>query len=222
MREIPSPEGPYRSRLVYTVDEIDRICSDALRQVELLPQGPQKIRIERFLEKYFKVVAVYEDLEEGVLGGTFFADNGRVTRIVISKELEQDVRLPSTLAHEGGHGLLHAILFIDPQKSSLFGRGKFEPKIMCRSEDIRAARKAYDGKWWEWQANRAISGLLLPKKLVANAMEGFLEETVLTHRLPESNRKRAEKHVADVFGVSITVARIRLEEMFEPNEASLL
>src|SRR6266446_9544053 len=98
MREIPSPEGPFRSRLVYTVDEIDQICSDALRQVGLMPEDPQKIRIERFLEKYFEVVPAYEDLEQGVLGGTFFADNGRVIRILISKHLEQDVRLPSTLA----------------------------------------------------------------------------------------------------------------------------
>ncbi len=222
MREIPSPEGPFRSRLVYTVDEIDQICSDALRQVGLMPEDPQKIRIERFLEKYFEVVPAYEDLEQGVLGGTFFADNGRVIRILISKHLEQDVRLPSTLAHEGGHGLLHAILFIEPQKGALFSRGKSEPKIMCRSEDIRAAGKAYDGKWWEWQANRAISGLLLPKKLVMKAIEDFLEKTILTHRLPESNRRIAEKHIADVFGVSMTVARIRLEEMFEPNEPSLL
>jgi Zn-dependent peptidase ImmA (M78 family) len=222
MKEIPSLEGPFRSRLVYTVDEIDQICSDALRQVGLMPQNPQKIRIERFLEKYFNVVPYYEDLEYGILGGTFFADNGCVTRIVISKHLEEDVRLPSTLAHEGGHGLLHAILCIEPQKRSLFGTGQPEPKIMCRNEDIRAARKAYDGKWWEWQANRAISGLLLPKELVAKAMQEFLQNTALTHYLPESNRQRAEKHVAKVFGVSITVARIRLEEMFEPNEPSLL
>jgi hypothetical protein len=221
MREISAPEGPFRSRLVYTVDEIDQVCSDSLRQVGLMPQSPQKIRIERFLEKYFEVVPAYEDLETGVLGGTFFADNGRVIRIVISRDLEHDIRLPSTLAHEGGHGLLHAILFIDPQKSSLFGR-KSEAKIMCRSEDVRAATKAYDGKWWEWQANRAISGLLLPKKLVVKAIEEFLEKTTLTHYLPESNRQIAEKHVADVFGVSITVARIRLEEMFEPNESSTL
>jgi hypothetical protein len=101
MREIPSPEGPFRSRLFYTVDEIDQICSDALRQVRLMPQDPEKIRIERFLEKYFKVVPAYEDLEEGVLGGTFFADSGRVIRILISKQLEQDVRLPSTVGPRG-------------------------------------------------------------------------------------------------------------------------
>ena len=222
MREISSPKGPFRSRLFYTVDEIDQICGDALRQVGLMPQEPQEIRIERFLEKYFKVVPTYEDLEEGVLGGTFFADSGRVIRILISKQLTQDIRLPSTLAHEGGHGLLHATLFIDPQKASLFGRGKSQPSIMCRSEDIRAVKKAYDGKWWEWQANRAISGLLLPKKLVLRAIEEFLEKTPLTHRLPESNRQRAEKRTAEVFGVSIAVSRIRLEEMFEPNEPTLL
>src|SRR5271165_5484067 len=101
MREISSPKGPFRSRLFYTVDEIDQICGDALRQVGLMPQEPQEIRIERFLEKYFKVVPTYEDLEEGVLGGTFFADSGRVIRILISKQLTQDIRLPSTLAHEG-------------------------------------------------------------------------------------------------------------------------
>ena len=32
----------------------------------------------------------------------------------------------------------------------------------------------YDGRWWEVQANRAMSGLLCPRPLVREAMKPFL------------------------------------------------
>ncbi len=40
-------------------------------------------------------------------------------------------------------------------------------------------KKAYDGRWWEWQANRAIGGLLLPKNLVNSALEGMLAKSAV-------------------------------------------
>jgi len=74
---------------------------------------------------------------------------------------------------------------------------------MCRSNEISPAATAiipkYDGKWWEWQANRAISGLLLPKPLVAKLVEQFTEQNQFGSILKESLRATAENEVAKTF-----------------------
>ena len=223
MKSFPSRDGPFGRRLIYELHEMDQICEDALRKVNLLPTHPEPIRVERFLEKFFEVRVLYDEIEDGVMGCTVFDRRGRVTGFMISPEIESDGaksserRLRSTLAHEGGHGLLHPQLFIrDGDTASLIGTAEIEkPRIMCRARDIAAAgSKAYDGRWWEWQANRAIAGVLLPKKLVAAAVESFLVQSALMPNLDESRRPQAERQVADAFDVNPVVARIRLEEMY--------
>lgn len=223
MKSFPTREGPFGRRLIYELPEIDQICEDALRSVNLLPAIPEPIRVERFLEKFFEVHVLYEEIEVGVMGCAAFDRTGRVTGFMISPEIEADGaksserRLRSTLAHEGGHGLLHPQLFMrDSDTGNLLGNAAAEkPRIMCRARDIGAARsKAYDGRWWEWQANRAIAGILLPKKLVAAAVASSLDKSALMPNLDESNRSQAERLVAQTFDVNPVVARIRLEEMF--------
>jgi hypothetical protein len=96
-------------------------------------------------------------------------------------------------------------------------------RILCRDEDIRPATKKprYNGRWWEWQANRAIGGFLLPKILVRQTCARFMESSKVTKSpwLPDGARDAAEREVANVFDVNSVVARIRLDEMF-PAEAA--
>src|SRR5438045_831977 len=112
MKEFISREGPYRRRLVYETTEIDQICEDALRTIQLLPATPQPIKIDLFLEKYFEVRVIYEDLGEEILACTVFNRLGAVTGFILSSRIEDKEtkssqrRARSTLAHEGGHGLL--------------------------------------------------------------------------------------------------------------------
>lgn len=224
MKEIPSKEGPYPVRLVYEPDEIDQICEDALRSVKLLPSEPQAIQVDRFLEKYFEVEVVYEEIGKGILGSTVFNSRGAVTGFLISPKIEEDGteagerRARSTIAHEGGHGLLHSRLFIIDPTPSLFGdstRSK-DSNFLCREGDIGAAgsKGGYDGRWWEWQANRAIGGLLLPKRLVRKVAAGYLEEGKLGPELPQEKRTALEREVAALFDVNRIVARFRVEEIF--------
>ena len=218
MKELRNLSGPFPRRLFFTAEEIDQICSDSLRSVGLLPETPAAIRIERFLEKYFNVTPSYESLGPGILGGTVFSNKGRVLAVLISSRLvdEEDIRLNSTLAHEAGHGLLHASLFLDEQQGNLFGKPAEAPKIMCRESEVHPVSvRAYDGRWWEWQANRAISGLLLPKRLVAQSLGDLLVDSSITHYLPATNLPHAVKRISEVFAVSRAVSRIRLEEFAE-------
>ena len=226
MKEFRTRDGPYPLRLQYEISEIDDICQDALKACGLLPAEPQSIKVDRFLEKYFEVRVLYEDMEDEIMGCTISDRKGRVTGFIISSRIEDDGsksgerRARSTLAHEGGHGLLHPKLFIEDQTMPLFGEtDKALPRFLCRKSDIApaAGTPRYDGKWWEWQANRAIGGLLLPRRLVRKAVSDLLQSGALGPILPESERSVAERILAEVFDVNPAVARIRLHEMFPAN-----
>jgi hypothetical protein len=163
---------------------------------------------------------------EGVMGSTVFSSKGAVTGFTIAPWIEEEGtptaerRVRSTLAHEGGHGLLHPKLFIADQTADLFNypsENQRPRNFLCRSSDISPSATAipkYDGRWWEWQANRAIGGLLLPRPNVRKLVVSYLEETTFGQSLKESQRAKAEREIAEIFDVNSVVARIRLEEMF--------
>ncbi len=228
MKTYPTSSGPFPERPVYKIEEVELICEDELRKVGLFPSEPGPIRIERFIEKRLKIVPKYEDLPEGILGCTKFGPKG-VQEIIISRRLTEENsrvaerRVNTTLAHEAGHGLLHAHLFVlgQPPKS-LFGGcvDPNEPKILCRQDTIEGVQDrkkiSYGGQWWEFQANLAIGGLLLPRRLVEIALEPFLvEKGQLGNKLLEPVRKeKALRELVEVFDVNPIVARIRIEGIF--------
>lgn len=224
MKEYRAKEGRFSLRLHYDLAEIDTICLGALREANMLPSQPQAIEIDRFLESYWGVRLVYEDHDHDTTGSTVFSSKGRVTGFTVARWLDEegsttsDRRLRSTLAHEGGHGLLHQKLFIADPTPSLFeaDRGLDGPRnFLCRSSDIQpVGATPYNGQWWEWQANLAIGGLLLPIPLVRKIVAPFTEETRFGETLKEYQRVIAERELAEVFDVNPVVARIRLAEMF--------
>jgi hypothetical protein len=230
--------GPFAERPYFEAAEIEEICREALSSVGLYPAEPRAIRIDRFIEKRFAVDPVYEELPKGVLGYTEFGPNG-VQRVVISRALDDEGsqtaerRIRTTLAHEGGHGLLHAHLFaLGARGASLFGEGMDprRPKIMCREEGPAepgravSRSKSYDGRWWEYQANQAIGGLLLPRPLVERSVSALTEERGSFGRrtLSASCRAEAVSTLTDVFNVNAAVAKIRLEELYPAAEDAQL
>jgi hypothetical protein len=220
------PERPY-----FSDREIEKLCVDELRKVGLYPSHPGPVRIERFIEKRFKVSPTYADLPDGVLGFTKFDANG-VREIVIAASLEgpegtpTERRLRATLAHEGGHGLMHAHLFaLGTKPASLFGDGDSAPKILCR--DMLGETQpthGYDGRWWELQANKAIGGLLMPRSLVEEAIRSFTAPlgSLGQVTIPETNRDAAVRELANIFNVNPVVARIRLADIFPAEESGQL
>ena len=218
-RSGPSGRAPY-----FTSSQIDNMCCDELRGVGLYPASPEPIRIDRFIEKRFNVSPQYEDMPDGVLGFTRFGKDG-VKAVVISSALDSDNskvsarRLRTTIAHEGGHGLLHAHLFaLDDIPLHLFDRDSHSgDQILCRDVhgDERKAHR-YDGRWWEVQANRAMGGLLCPKPLLQDAIRPFLSSVGMlsTEVLEEARREEAVRALAKVFDVNPAVTRIRLADLY--------
>jgi hypothetical protein len=230
MKTIRSKSGPVGERPHFKPSEIDRICSDELRKHGLFPSSPQPVRIDRFVEKRFGVVPQYEDLPDGVLGYTKFSKNG-VNGIVISAALDAEGtkvaerRIRTTLAHESGHGLLHAYLFaLDVKPLHLFDDDSHSNhQILCR--DVQGEERKgrnYDGRWWEFQANRAIGGLLCPRPLVQEALQRFFVHVgLLGEVIDENRREEAVRALAQIFDVNPIVAKIRLTEMCPPSTGQL-
>ena len=226
MKSLRAQHGPFKERPYYTDSEIEKTCVDELQRVGLLPQSPEPIRIDRFIEKRFGVAHEYEDLPPGLLGYTRFSKSG-VAQIVVARSLDDnsvvnDRRVRSTLAHEAGHGLLHAHLFVVTGQSSLFPDGQgASPRVLCRDDRGPGGTK-YQGEWWEYQANRTIGGLLLPRQLVLKALKPFLEPVGLLgiSNLPRDRRGDAAMRLADSFDVNPIVAVLRLSELFPEQDGA--
>lgn len=227
MKTFRSTNGPFVERPYYKEQEIEDICIAELKGVDLYPTTPSPIRIDRFVEKRFHVTPTYEDLGAGVLGLTTFDSKG-VHAIMVSRFLDEEGtgsaerRIRTTLAHEAGHGLLHEYLFLSATQTaaSLFAdfSDPESPKVLCRDIPYASSvrRRGYDGRWWEYQANRAIGALLLPRPLVESALDALIEPNGLLggRMLVPNRREEGARILAGIFDVNPVVARIRLEELF--------
>lgn len=231
MKTFRSKAGPFAEQPFYSLSEIESICTDELQKLNLYPAEPAPIRIDRFIEKRFGIQPSYEALPKGLLGFTLFGTKG-VEQIVVARALDEEGtkpaerRLRTTLAHEGGHGLLHAHLFLlEFRNNSLFGDGiaPDAPKILCREGEVAGAddgakkRPAY--RWWEFQANQAMGALLLPKTLAQRTLAPLLvaQGTFGSSFLPAKRRDEAIRLLAATFDVNPVVARIRLEALQPPS-----
>ena len=204
---------------------MDRIAVEELLSVQLLPSSLEPVRIERFVEKRFSLARVsYEQLPPGILGYTQFGQNG-VEAIFVSRSLTEERtrvserRINSTIAHEAGHGLLHGHLFmLDSFPLQLFETDSdvTPARILCRDNSAEEKRSPrYDGRWWEFQANRMIGCLLMPKPLVLSAITPYMssEGNLGAPRLDDADRDRAERELAEAFDVNRPVAKIRLASL---------
>ena len=231
MKTTKTPNGPFTERPYYERSEIELTAIDALRSVDLLPKSPEPIRVERFIEKKYRIVPEYDNLPEGLLGFTEFGRNG-VERVVVSRSLADvgsrsaDRLVTSTLAHESGHILLHgylfALKFVEGSRN-MFGDDMevSDRTVLCREETVsgshvQPSRSRYDGRWWEYQANLVIGALLLPRPLVDMALGDVLSSpSVLGMKnLPPERHEEAAQLLADAFAVNPIVARIRIQELF--------
>lgn len=219
MKIIPSKSGQFRERPYFKEGEIDRMCADELRKAGLYPKEPGPIRIDRFVEKRFSLTPTYDDLPDGVLGFTKFGAKG-VVEIVIARSLDDENsviaerRVRSTMAHEAGHGLAHtAFIAMANGSRDLFTEGPNKDSVLCRGVH---GYGRYSGEWWEFQANEAIGGLLLPRDLVARALQPYLVDlgSLLGPTLDPARREKAITEMAELFNVNPAVSRIRIEGMY--------
>jgi len=213
------------TRPYYTETDVEHMCEDALREFGYYPSSPQRVNIDRFIEKRFKLSLRFEDMPQGVLGFSKFGANGMVSMHISQALADEDSRaaerrVSTTLAHEAGHGLMHSHLFALPDyDSTLFGHNQDveAQKILCRDEQA-TPKRSYDGRWWELQANMAIGPLLMPRKLLHEALKPFLRArgTFGAEEINPTRREEAVRQLAEIFEVNPAVARIRIEKLYKP------
>jgi hypothetical protein len=224
MKTRKNATSPFGMVLYLKRDEIDQMCEDALREAKLLPDKPATIKIDKFIESHFKCTLDFgTDLGTDVMGFTFFSPKGAPVVVGVSPNLcdgtkVNDRRVRTTLAHEAGHCLIHPILFMpDIDTSSLFGTNVDVKKrqILCRQQDFEGGR-SYDGRWWEFQANCAIGGFLLPNRLFRTACEKYLVPvgSLGLNEIPSEKREMAARELSEVFDVNPKVVAIRLNNLF--------
>lgn len=225
MKTVRTKAGPFKERPYFELHDIELMCLHELQASNLYPTTPSPIRIDRFIEKRFKISHQYDDLPDGLLGFTKFGPDG-VEAIIVSRALSDEGsqaaerRINTTLAHESGHGLMHAHLFaLGKKPKGLFGDDADEtPEILCRNIPGTPARgkSSYDGRWWEFQANRAIGALLLPRPLVDEALKPYLipKGMLGAYDLDRRHEDQAIATVSESFDVNPAVAKIRLDEMY--------
>lgn len=206
--------------------DVEEICLRELKEMNLLPDAPQPIRIERFIEKRFDIeVEPWDHGSNKHPGMTLFDSAGRPVAIVMNRQLDAtddlqaERRARSTMAHEAGHALLHGPFFRDEPIKRRSPRLAFYHPSENVFGDVPEAGDI-NSMWMEWQANAAIGGLLLPEHLVRVAVGEFLTDR---GKLDMSRFQAAVQHLVAVFNVNASAVRVRLlRHLFPYNERSSL
>jgi len=220
--------GPFLSRFWYEDAEFELITANALRRHDLYPDQPGPVNIELFAELEFKIPYRFEKLPKGILGTIHFSEDGP-HEIILTKGLDRpgfvtiNRSCRSTLAHECGHGLLHGELFAELwrnyrrcQKRGAAHLTKFEERM----EDLNAGHT--EKKWWEYQANRAMSSLLVPKDLLQACIRKTTVAGVAPEQWTEADRTLLRDHVCRRFNVSRSLAENRIEGIFPRRKSKAL
>lgn len=212
--EIEGIAEKHRQDLRRSIGEIDTLALPVDKFVEIYLPGALKKDI---------MLDPFADLQstEGpnVLGATYFCDDHLEVKIDqrVTKEAErtgQWGRYNATGAHEGGHCVLHLVIFEgDPNQESLF-KSERTRKISCLQRTIEGE---YTGEWWEYQANQIMANLLMPAELF---LDHFIRERNKfgirdNTELPKRRRlfDALVTYLARVFQVSKQAVKIRLREL---------
>lgn len=238
MKLIPQTSGPFKKWPFFQPDEIEHIATADLRTHGLLPATPSPVNIDALVTKLFGFDPDYTDTGDGVLGYIRF-DTRRPEKILLHEALADleagpttEHRRRSTLAHECGHGRLHAGPFTELMQAKKAGHGTENVRdpsrsavFLCRATDVRddegarppasAGLLAWE-RMAEWQANRYMAALLVPARLarqaVADLLGGVPEHASI--RLEPPRRDLFAAQVARRFEVSRQLASCRLAELF--------
>jgi hypothetical protein len=209
VRERRDPGGRMPYRIYFKDGEIDQIMEAELHRARLPRIGAGAVDVDAFIENYLQITPEYVTLPRGVQGATDFFRDGTVA-MRISAELSEraGLREPgaenlirTTLAHEAAHVLLHRSLFLT-QSEALFGQQASRQEL-CR--DIDPAGRGYTGEWWEWQANRGMGALLLPRSEIIGIAGPWTAAALRDGQLVQTIARR--------FEVSTRAVCFRLEQI---------
>lgn len=232
MRIIKDKTGRYPRRLWFEDGELEGVA-ERHRQGSLSRigrSGDLALQVDKFIELYLPAVLKkeivldpYADLIRtegpGVLGATYFYEDH--LEVKIHRDLTEEAertgqwgRYNSTATHEGGHCILHPVIFEDdPNQQSLF-KSERARKISCLQRTIEGE---YTGEWWEFQANKVMANLLMPRDLF---LQHFIRERNAYSIVDNVGLVRNSHlfdavvgYLARTFEASKQAVRIRLKEL---------
>lgn len=227
MRHYRTPGSILTERTFFSRAEIEKMANDELRSVGCRPQQPEPIALEKYLQRRHGLEAVITDLDPGLMGSADLT-NPRQPVISIATEIFNGPapRYRSTLAHEIGHLVLHASLFLEEEflRALELRRRGLHRGFACSATDIDEAPRERVNKadplfHLEYQANLFMVAQALPRPLVrmcvapwtrTTSLRGGGRETILI----EAHREEAIHSVAKTFIVSRTMATFRLAELY--------
>jgi hypothetical protein len=214
MRTTEDPHSPWGVRLWFEDEEFDQIMDGVRgRAGEVFSEG-RGVDVEEVFMRVYALSPDYLELPPGVLGRTVFHADGLVD-VHLSRDLSERAegsrvarrRLRSTMGHECGHVALHRSL--EPRAA---GVRTDAPAILCRPLAFRRGGERA-GEWWEYQANRAMACLLMPKDLTITVLSGVLQARgyeTLEKALEAESGREVLGHLSRVFDVSFEMVLYRL------------
>jgi Zn-dependent peptidase ImmA (M78 family) len=148
--------------------------------------------------------------------GTIIIDNS----LLLGRQIR---RGRFTVGHEVAHWLLHRPYFsANAWQLSLLGQWE-QSFVRCRQGDIGARRRQLvtDDDWMEWQADSFSSALLMPKQAFIKIVQERFRLVGIeggcyvwgTDGSLDLWTDYLSREMADLFEVSLTAARIRLENL---------
>lgn len=211
-------------------DAIESTMEGELEKARLMPAAEKPaVDVEAFIEQYLRLpLDQHADLPVHILGVTEFERGGRV-RIRINRDLSDALdgeytnpgtlgRLRATMAHEASHVVLHRFLYgLEDGQASLPGVAPSSaPRELQRCAKSAVVFRGGGSDWKEFQANRGMAALLMPRRVFAAVAKSEIErlgvgrEELEAGQVPAALLARA---LAARFDVSCEAARIRLETL---------
>ena len=228
MRSWPDVYSPWGKQLRFDDHEFESMMDELRHRAGEDCFSPGRgVDVDLVLLKAVGTEADYVDLPNNVMGRTTFSPAGHVT-IEVSRSLAEHAavdtvarrRLRTTLAHECGHVACHTCLFVrDTETFSLFSEASApavtaKAPIMCRAEGV--GNVGYKGEWWEFQANRCMASLLLPRRKVSDSVRKRLADGGFKSGeecIASGNGEALVRSVADEYDVSQTAVLYRLQDL---------
>lgn len=221
MRWTTDPTGRFKRRPYHTIDELDRLFEDIVFDAQIQRHGRVSYPISTddltvLIEERAQELDLYADLSNDGpdVEGKTLVEPGHLPKVAISRLLSEDpsreTRFRFTLAHEGGHVVLHTRLEI---ADVIDAATTFDSTLVFKIFK-QEGTYSWSGDWVEWQADFAAGSILMPRTHLFRLLHEFQENHKLACAPLPVNSAHAvelERLVASSFGVSRQAARIRLE-----------
>lgn len=224
MRTTVDRSSPWGHRLWFEDREFDAMMDEVrLKAGQVTVTPGEGVDVWAIFQNVYRVEPDYVDLPDSVLGKTIFHRDGRFDVYLsrtLTDEAEDNVvarrRLRATAAHECAHVVIHGHLhLVDSLTVPMFADSQPPPpRVLCRKDAI--GRLGYSGEWWEFQANRGMAALLLPRAMVGARVQQTLAERGCASLEDAMRAGQLEAVIRDLmqhFDVSMQLVTYRLQQL---------